>query len=178
MTSKTITLTGSKIKVDYSGGTNVWLRNDGAATIYAATTQGITAGADGVVSIPAGQAAAVYGACGTVYLLGTGSVLLVGSDYTTCPFKTATSSGGSGVDEVARAAIEAHSVNAEIHVTAAEKATWNGVSRLTGILCSNFKPSINICILPLRLPIFVLEEINILPKMRFPPKTCLFEKPP
>lgn len=111
MTSKTITLTGSEIKVDYSGGTNVWLRNDGAATIYAATTSGISAGADGVVSIPAGQSAPVYGANGEVYLLGTGSVMLIGSDYSTNPFKTATSSGGSGVDEVARAAIGAHSGN-------------------------------------------------------------------
>lgn len=133
MTSKTITLTGIEIKVDYSGGTNVWLRNDGAATVYAATTSGITAGADGVVSIPAGQAAGIYGACGTVYLLGTGSVLLVGSDYTTCPFKTATSSGGSGVDEVARAAIEAHSGNTEIHVTSAEKAAWGGKAELSDI---------------------------------------------
>lgn len=177
MSEITITLAGSEVKAEYSGS-NAWLRNDGTATIYAAKTAGIVAGAAGVTSIPAGQSAPVYGANGEVYLLGTGSVMLIGSDYSTNPFKTSTSSGGSAVDEVARAAIEAHSGNTEIHVTAAEKAAWNGVSRLTGILCSNFKPSINICILPLRLPIFVLEEINIPPKMRFPPKTCLFEKPP
>ena len=118
MTSKTITLTGAEIRADYSGGTNAWLRNDGTATVYASTAPGVTANADGVVSIPAGQAAAIYGACGAVYLLGTGSVQLVGSDYTACPFKTSTSAGGeSGVDEVARAAIEAHAGNADIHVT-------------------------------------------------------------
>ena len=56
-------------------------------------------------------------------------VQLVGSDYTACPFKTSTSAGGeSGVDEVARAAIEAHAGNADIHVTATEKAAWNAVN--------------------------------------------------
>lgn len=129
MTSKTIVLTGEEIRADYSGGTNAWLRNDGTATVYASGAPGVTAGADGVVSIPAGQAAAIYGACGAVYLLGTtGSVQLVGSDYTACPFKTSAQSGGSGADDVARAAIEAHAGNTDIHVTAAEKAAWDAVN--------------------------------------------------
>ena len=129
MTSKTIVLTGEEIRADYSGGTNAWLRNDGTATVYASTAPGVTAGADGVVSIPAGQAAAIYGACGAVYLLGTGSVMLIGSDYTACPFKTSTSaSGEGGVDEIARGAIAAHEGNADIHVTATEKAAWNAVN--------------------------------------------------
>lgn len=126
MTSKTISLTGEEARVEYSGGANVWLRNDGTAVIYASASAGISAGADGVVSIPAGQAAAVYGANGTVFLSGTGSVLMVGSDYAECPFKTSTSSGGSGgVDEVARTGLNAHAGNAEIHVTSAEKSNWN-----------------------------------------------------
>ena len=128
MTSKTIVLTGEEIRADYSGGTNAWLRNDGTTTVYASAAPGVTAGADGVVSIPAGQAAAIYGACGAVYLLGTGSVQLVGSDYTACPFKTSAQGGGSGADSVARAAIEAHAGNADIHVTADEKAYWNTLS--------------------------------------------------
>ena len=128
MTSKTIALSGAEIRADYSGGTNAWLRNDGTATVYASTAPGVAAGADGVVSIPAGQAAAIYGVCGAVYLLGTGSVMLVGSDYTACPFKTSAQSGGSGADSVARAAIEAHAGNADIHVTADEKAYWNTLS--------------------------------------------------
>ena len=128
MTSKTIVLTGEEIRADYSGGMNAWLRNDGTTTVYASAAPGVTAGADGVVSIPAGQAAAIYGACGTVYLLGTGSVQLVGSDYTACPFKMSAQSGGSGADSVARAAIEAHAADADIHVTADEKAYWNTLS--------------------------------------------------
>ena len=127
MTSKTITLAGAEIRADYSGGTNAWLRNDGTTTVYASTAPAVTPGADGVVSIPAGQAAAIYGACGAVYLLGTGSVMLVGSDYTACPFKTS-AQGGSGADDVARAAIEAHAADADIHVTADEKAYWNTLS--------------------------------------------------
>lgn len=128
MTSKTIVLTGAEIRADYSGGTNAWLRNDGTATVYASTAPGVTAGADGVVSIPAGQAVRIDGACRTVYLLGTtGSVQLVGSDYTACPFKTS-AQGGSGADDVARAAIEAHAADADIHVTADEKAYWNTLS--------------------------------------------------
>lgn len=127
MTSKTIALSGAEIRVSYGGGTNVWLRNDGTDAIYASTTPGITAGADGTASIPAGQAMRIDGTCGTVYLLGTGSVQLVGSDYTACPFKTA-ALGGSGADSVARAAIEAHAADADIHVTADEKAYWNTLS--------------------------------------------------
>ena len=128
MTSKTIVLTGEEIRADYSGGTNAWLRNDGTATVYASTAPGVTAGADGTVSIPAGQSVGVYGANGTVYLMGTGSVQLIGSDYSTSPFKVSTQSGGSGADSVARAAIEAHAGNADIHVTATEKAAWNAVN--------------------------------------------------
>ena len=129
MTSKTIVLTGEEIRADYSGGTNAWLRNDGTATVYASTAPGVTAGADGVVSIPAGQAVRIDGACRTVYLLGTGgSVQLVGSDYTACPFKTSAQGGGSGADSVARAAIEAHAADTDIHVTADEKAYWNTLS--------------------------------------------------
>ena len=128
MTAKTITLTGAEIRAGYSGGSNAWLRNDGADVIYAAAVPGITAGSDGVVSIPAGQSAPVYGAYGTVYLLGTGAVQLISSDYSTNPFKTSAQSGGSGADSVARAAITAHAGNTEIHVTAAQKSAWDGLS--------------------------------------------------
>ncbi len=139
MTSKTITLTGAEIRAGYSGGANAWLRNDGTDVIYAAAVPGITAGSDGVVSIPAGQSAPVYGAYGTVYLLGTGSVMLVGSDYSTNPFKTSAQSGGSGADEVARAAISAHESNADMHVTAEEKAEWSAVNNPNLLINPDFK---------------------------------------
>ena len=138
MTAKTITLTGAEIRAGYSGGANAWLRNDGTDVIYAAAVPGITAGSDGVVSIPAGQSAPVYGAYGTVYLLGTGSVQLIGSDYSTNPFKTSAQSGGSGADSVARAAITAHVANTEIHVTAAQKSAWDGLSNPNLLINSDF----------------------------------------
>ncbi len=132
MTSKTITLTGAEIRAGYSGGSNAWLRNDGTEVIYAAAVPGITAGSDGVVSIPAGQAAAIYGACGSVYLLGTGSVQLVGSDYTACPFKTSAQSGGSGADEVARAAINQHVlINSDFAINQRGQSTYTGISAYT-----------------------------------------------
>lgn len=126
MTSKTITLTGGEQKIIYGAGCNAWLRNDGTEAVNASCSAGISAGGDGIVSIPAGQSAPVFGANGTVYLLGTGSVQLIGSDYSANPFKTSAQSGGSGADEVARAAINSHYANAEIHVTASEKTAWNG----------------------------------------------------
>ena len=128
----TVTLSGSESEAQFSGA-NAWLRNDGAATVYAAKAAGVTAGADGTVAVPAGGSAPVYGANGRVFLLGTGSVQLIGSDYSTNPFKTSTATGGSAVDEVARAAVNAHAGNAEVHVTAAEKAAWNGKAEVSDI---------------------------------------------
>ncbi len=134
--AKTIALTGGEEQVQFRGA-NAWLRNDGTGTIYAAKSAGVTAGADGVVGIPAGSSAPVYGANGTVYLLGTGSVMLVGSDYSTNPFKLSASSGGSGADEVARAAVSAHESNTDIHVTAQEKAEWSAVNYSSRNLLDN-----------------------------------------
>ena len=94
MSEKTIALSGAEVKVTFSGG-NAWLRNDGASAVYASKTAGITAGADGVVSIPAGGSAPVYGANGTVFLLGSGSVQLIGSDYATNPFVGDSFGGGA-----------------------------------------------------------------------------------
>ena len=116
MSNLTISLTGSEVKADFYG-TNAWLRNDGTSTVYASKSPSVTAGADGVVSVPAGGSAPVFDAHGTVYLIGTGSVLLIGSDYSENPFKSSAQSGGSGADEVARAAIEAHAGNSAVHLT-------------------------------------------------------------
>lgn len=117
MSNLTISLTGSEVKAGFYG-TNAWLRNDGTSTVYAGKTAGVTAGADGVVSVPAGGSAPVFDAHGTVFLIGTGSVFLIGSDYSENPFKSSAQSGGSGADEIARAAIEAHAGNSTIHLTA------------------------------------------------------------
>lgn len=119
---KTIALTGAETEVKISGQ-NCDIRNDGTDTVYAGGSSGVVAGADGVASIPAGQAVKLLDTNGTVYLLGTGSVLLCGNDYAEPVFKSAASasSGGGTEDTVARNAINTHAANGEIHLTA-EKA--------------------------------------------------------
>lgn len=134
---KTIAMTGTEITVTGLDGAYAHIRNDGADIIYAAKITDVTAGADGVLSIPAGQAATLTSISGTIYLLGVGSVLIQSDDYASNPFKTSTVSGGSAVDEVARAAVNAHTENAEIHVTAEEKADWNAVNYINPSLLDN-----------------------------------------
>lgn len=133
MAVKTINLTGAEVAVTGLDGAHAHIRNDGTEVIYAAKTAGITAGADGVASIPAGQSDTIRGISGAVYLLGTGSVLIQSDDYVASPFKTSAASGGSAVDEVARAAVNTHAGNAEIHVTAEEKVHWNGKADISDI---------------------------------------------
>ena len=122
---KTITLTGTETAVTGLDGAHAHIRNDGAEIIYAAKSAGLSAGADGVIAIPAGNAAALYGISGAVYISGAGAATVVTSDYVESPFKTSAQAGGSGADEVARAAISSHSGNADIHVSAADKSEWN-----------------------------------------------------
>ncbi len=112
---KTVTLTGAEQEVHISGQ-NCDIRNDGADVIYAAGESGIAAGNDGVVSVPAGQAVKLHGTNGTVYLMGAGSALLCGNDYSDPVFKTAAAAGGSE-DTVARTAISTHADNEDIHFT-------------------------------------------------------------
>lgn len=134
MNVKTIALTGAEQAISI-GGSHAEVKNNGTDTIYASANSGIVAGADGVVSIPAGAAVTVLDTRGTVYLLGTGSVEIVGKDFVSQVFKAAATSGGGGgtEDEVARNAISAHAGNAGIHVTAEEKAAWNGKAELSDI---------------------------------------------
>ena len=134
MATKTINLTGAEVAVTGLDGAHAHITNMGADIIYAAKNAGITAGADGVVPIPAGNGNTLRGISGAVYLMGTGSVLVQSDDYVQHPsFRNSTASGGSGVDDLARAAINEHAGNAEMHVTAAEKAAWDGKAELTDI---------------------------------------------
>lgn len=103
---KTITLGGAEQEVKLAGQ-NCDIRNDGVDAIYASAKANINAGDDGVLSIPAGQAAKLLDCRGTVYLLGTGTVLLCGNDYSELVFKSAPAGGGGGEDIVARNAITA-----------------------------------------------------------------------
>jgi len=122
LNTKTITLTGTEQEIRLSGQ-NCDIRNDGTDTVYASGEPNITAGADGVMSIPSGQAAKLLGCNGTLYLLGTGSVQLCGNDYAVQVFKCAPAGGGSGTtDQTARDTINTHANNTDIHLSAEDVA--------------------------------------------------------
>jgi hypothetical protein len=125
---KTVLLTaGTETKVEISGGYNVGVINRTTGMLYASRNSGISAGADDVAAIPAGDSYVIRAADDTVYLLATaaGDVQLesLGAKEV---FKVAaarsSSGGGEGdtVDEVARHAIESHASHDEIHLTAAK----------------------------------------------------------
>ncbi len=92
---KNIILTGEETEVKLAG-TNCDIRNDSENVVYACTAAGIAAGADGVLPVPAGGSAKLLDCNGTVYLLGTGTVVLCGSDYEALVFNSAATSGGAG----------------------------------------------------------------------------------
>lgn len=131
LNTKTIVLTGTEQAVKLSGQ-NCDVQNDSVSVVYVSAEPGIVAGADGVLAVAAGHAVQARDFGGTIYLLGTGSVQVCGHDYQTPVFKgAATSSGeGGGTDDVARQAISSHAGNAEIHVTAEERESWNGKTTL------------------------------------------------
>lgn len=126
---KTVSLTAdTETKVEISGGYNVGVINRTTGMLYASRKSGISAGADDVAAIPAGDSYVIRAADDTVYLLATaaGDVQLESIGVTEV-FKIAaarsSSGGGEGgtVDEVARQTIETHANNEKIHLTA-EKA--------------------------------------------------------
>lgn len=137
MAIKNENLTGTEVCVTGLNGSNTAIRNDSADVIYASTFSGIIPGTSGVLSIPAGDSAVLFGSCGKAFLLGNGLVTLIGTDYSTNPFKTSTVSSGSAVDEVARAAATTHAGNKTIHITADERTRWNAVNYVNPNLLMN-----------------------------------------
>ena len=128
---KTIILTGSEIAVKCSGR-YFNIKNSGAGTMYASTAPNVVADADGVMPIDAGTSVVMdTSAVDTVYLFGTGKAVYISKDTDTDFFNSAAAAGGE--DAVARAEIAAHESNAEIHVTAEDKAAWNGKAELSDI---------------------------------------------
>ncbi len=119
-----IVLNGDERKVEFCG-TNAWLRNDSANTLYASSLPNITDRKEGVVSIPSGQSAPVYGVDGEVFLLGDGSIQLIGSDYSTNPYAITSAIGTSNVDGTALSMISNHIVNESMHISSAERSMWN-----------------------------------------------------
>ncbi len=92
----TVTLTGAAEKVTLPAVYGwVWIKNMSDGDIFAGLSADISEGADGVMTIPAGE-------CGriqtdgflSVYLLGTGKALVVAQNYADCPFKAVKKGGG------------------------------------------------------------------------------------
>ncbi len=129
---KTVQLTGNEQAIRLSGQ-NCDIRNDGIDTVYASGRSPVTAGGDGVLSVPAGQSAKLLDANGTVYLMGTGSVSLCGNDYPDAVFKCAPAGGGSGgtVDTEARSAVSALTATVSANKAEAEEHFADAAVHLT-----------------------------------------------
>lgn len=106
---KTVTLTGSEVKVTDLGGQNAAVKNLGSGSIYVSTKPNITAGADNVIEIPAGAGEVVLDTNGTVYIVGTGKVQCTGTPYAVPNFKLPSSSsgGGGGTSDVTKEYVDA-----------------------------------------------------------------------
>ena len=90
----TVTLTGAAEKVTLPAVYGwVWVKNMSEGDIFAGLSEDISEGADGVMTIPAGECGRIQAdGFNSVYLLGSGNVQIVGQNYADCPFK----SGGKG----------------------------------------------------------------------------------
>lgn len=95
---KTITLDGAEQAVTISGQ-NCCIQNMGTGTVYASAKPNVEAGADGVMAVTANNSVLLTDTRGTVYLLGSGTVQLAGTDYATQVFNPAPVGGGSGVSQ-------------------------------------------------------------------------------
>lgn len=74
----------------------VWVKNMSDGDIYISLNDEFTAGEDGVIDIPKGECARLQGDTSTVYLLGSGSALVVAQNFSSCPFKLAAKGGEGG----------------------------------------------------------------------------------
>ncbi|MCM1276792.1 MAG: hypothetical protein NC299_15770 [Lachnospiraceae bacterium] len=102
---KSITLTGTEVRVDGLGGQNAAVKNLGAGTLYASIYPNIEPNADNVAEIPPNGGEVLLDANGTVYLLGTGKVQCTGTPYAAPNFKqpspSGETSGGGGENTTA-----------------------------------------------------------------------------
>ena len=90
----TVTLSGAVEKVTFPAVYGwVWVKNMSDADMFVGLSESVSAGADGVLAIPAGDAGRIQtDGQDSVYLMGTGNALVVAQNYADCPFKL----GGKG----------------------------------------------------------------------------------
>lgn len=98
----TVTLSGTVEKVTLPAGYGwVWVKNMSEGDIFAGLSEDISEGADGVMTIPAGECGRIQAdSSREIYLMGTGNVQIIGQSYADCPFKSAAKGGGSGGSEI------------------------------------------------------------------------------
>ena len=90
----TVTLSGAVEKVTFPAVYGwVWVKNMSDADMFVGLSDGISAGADGVMRIPAGECGRIQtDGQDSVYLIGSGNALVVAQNYADSPFKV----GGKG----------------------------------------------------------------------------------
>lgn len=90
----TVALTGAAEKVTLPAVYGwVWVKNMSDSDIFAGLSADISKGADGVLTIAAGEAGRIQVDGREVYLLGSGNVQIAAQNYADCPFKTGAKGG-------------------------------------------------------------------------------------
>lgn len=129
----TVTLTGAAEKVTLPAVYGwVWFKNMSDGDIFAGLSADISEGADGVMTIPAGE-------CGrlqtdgfrSVYLLGTGNALIVAQNYADCPFK-AVKKGGESSEQLG-----IYPIDPQTGLPYGDVTVGNGIITLTGTFKDN-----------------------------------------
>ncbi len=93
---QTVTLEGKELKVEELGGKNSVITNKSSLILYASAFPNIEPNGNNVATILAGGVMNLYDTNGTVYLLGTGKVQLMGTNYDELPMSALITSGGGG----------------------------------------------------------------------------------
>ena len=93
----TVTLSGAAEKVTLPAAYGwVWVKNMSDADMFAGLSADISEGADGVMTIPAGECGRIQtDGFNSIYLMGTGNALVVAQNYADCPFKAGVKGGES-----------------------------------------------------------------------------------
>lgn len=99
---RTVLLNGTELMIEGVCGSNVCVKNKGKSVVYAAANPNVEADKDGVLPVDPGEIAVLPDCKGTVYLLGTGRVIIIGTDKTENyfnPIGTSEGSVGSAYDD-------------------------------------------------------------------------------
>ena len=93
---KTVTLEGDELKVDELGGKNTVITNQSGLTLYASAFPDVEPNNNNVATILSGGVMNLHDTNGTVYLLGTGKVQLMGTNSDELPMSALIASGSGG----------------------------------------------------------------------------------